>query len=58
MGGCIEQSYEIVRKYNFAFGSDNTLLQAWALGADIHCTDYPTHLKRYAKRHIKWLKTK
>ena len=38
--------------------SDETLLRAWALGADIHCTDYPTHLKRYAKRHIKWLKTK
>ena len=38
--------------------SDETLLQAWALGADIHCTDYPTRLTKYAKRHIKWLKTK
>ena len=38
--------------------SDDTLLRAWALGADIHCTDYPVHMLDYAKKFCPWLTIK
>ena len=38
--------------------SDDSLLLAWSLGADIHCTDYPVHLTQYGKEHCKWLTIK
>jgi glycerophosphoryl diester phosphodiesterase len=38
--------------------SDNSLLRAWALGADIHCTDYPSHMLDYAKKTCPWLTIK
>ena len=36
--------------------NDDSLLLAWALGADIHCTDYPVHLVDYAQKNCKWMK--
>lgn len=38
--------------------SDDSILLAWSLGADIHCTDYPVHLKKYAAENCKWMKIK
>ena len=38
--------------------SDDSLLRAWALGADIHCTDYPSHMLDYAKKTCPWLTVK
>ena len=38
--------------------SDDSLLRAWALGADIHCTDYPSHMLDYAKKNCPWLTIK
>lgn len=38
--------------------SDDTIIRAWALGADIHCTDYPVHLKKHIAENHKWLKVK
>lgn len=38
--------------------SDDSLLRAWALGADIHCTDYPSHMLDYAKKYCSWLTIK
>ena len=39
-------------------GKDDSLLRAWALGADIHCTDYPAELTKYAKKNCPWLTIK
>ena len=39
-------------------GKDDSLLRAWALGADIHCTDYPATLIEYAKKNCPWLTIK
>ena len=39
-------------------GKDDSLLRAWALGADIHCTDYPATLLEYAKKNCSWLTIK
>lgn len=39
-------------------GKDDSLLRAWALGADIHCTDYPDALTKYAKKNCSWLTIK
>ena len=39
-------------------GKDHSLLRAWALGADIHCTDYPATLLEYAKKNCPWLTIK
>jgi glycerophosphoryl diester phosphodiesterase len=38
--------------------SDDSLLRAWSLGADIHCTDYPSHMLDYAKKYCSWLTIK
>ena len=38
--------------------SDDSLLRAWSLGADIHCTDYPSHMLDYAKKTCPWLTIK
>lgn len=38
--------------------SDDSLLRAWSLGADIHCTDYPAHMLDYAKKYCSWLTIK
>ena len=38
--------------------SDDSILRAWALGADIHCTDYPSHMLDYAKKTCPWLTIK
>lgn len=38
--------------------SDDSLLCAWAIGADIHCTDYPSHMLEYAKKNVSWLTIK
>lgn len=37
---------------------DYSALRAWAIGADIHCTDYPARLKKYTEENFKWLKVK
>ncbi len=37
---------------------DNSLLLAWSLGADIHCTDYPVTLTKFARENCKWFKVK
>ena len=39
-------------------GKDHSLLRAWALGADIHCTDYPAELLKYAEKNCPWLTIK
>lgn len=38
--------------------SDDSLVRAWALGADIHCTDYPTHMSKLARERYKWFTIK
>ena len=38
--------------------SDDSLLRAWALEADIHCTDYPIHLSQYGREKCKWITIK
>ncbi len=38
--------------------SDDTIIRAWALGADVHCTDYPIRLTKYAKENCKWMSIK
>lgn len=38
--------------------NDNSLLLAWSLGADIHCTDYPEHLTKFARENYKWITIK
>ena len=38
--------------------SDDTIVRAWALGADVHCTDYPIHLTDYTKKNCKWINLK
>lgn len=38
--------------------SDDSIVLAWALGADIHCTDYPIHLGKYARDNYKWFTVK
>lgn len=37
---------------------DGSILLAWALGADIHCTDYPVHLEKLTKEKYKWITIK
>ena len=37
---------------------DNSLLLAWSLGADIHCTDYPVTLTKHARENFKWIDIK
>ncbi len=39
-------------------GKDDSLIRAWALGADIHCSDYPIELLDYAKKNCKWITVK
>ena len=38
--------------------SDDSLVRAWALEADIHCTDYPVHLTQYGREKCKWITIK
>lgn len=38
-------------------GVESAIL-AWALGADIHCTDYPITVSEFAKKNSEWLKSK
>ena len=35
-----------------------SVVRAWALGADIHCTDFPIAVSEFAKKNSEWLKTK
>lgn len=37
-------------------GRDNlSMVRAWALGADVHCTDYPIRLKKYTEENARWI---
>ncbi len=38
--------------------SDESILRAWALGADIHCTDIPAHMLEHTKKNHPWLTIK
>ena len=38
--------------------SDDSLVRAWSLGADIHCTDYPSHMLKLARENYKWFTIK
>ena len=38
--------------------NDNSIILATALGADIHCTDYPVHLTKLTQEKYKWIKLK
>lgn len=35
-----------------------SFVRAWALGADIHCTDFPIAVKKFAEEQTSWLKVK
>ncbi len=35
-----------------------SFVRAWALGADIHCTDFPIAVKKFAAEQTPWLKVK
>ena len=35
-----------------------SFVRAWALGADIHCTDFPITVKKFAEEQTSWLKVK
>ena len=35
-----------------------SFVRAWALGADIHCTDFPIAAKKFAAEQTSWLKVK
>ncbi|MBR1962383.1 MAG: glycerophosphodiester phosphodiesterase, partial [Alistipes sp.] len=35
-----------------------SFVRAWALGADIHCTDFPITVKKFAAEQTSWLKVK
>jgi len=35
-----------------------SVVRAWALGADIHCTDFPIAVSEFAKKNSEWLKSK
>jgi glycerophosphoryl diester phosphodiesterase len=39
-------------------GKDDSLIRAWALRADVHCTDYPIEMLNYAKKNCKWITVK
>ncbi len=46
-------------KVNLWPGRDDfSLVRAWSIGADIHCTDYPAHLKEFTKTNCPWLEIK
>lgn len=38
--------------------SDESILRAWALGADIHCTDIPAHMLDHSGKNYPWLTIK
>ncbi len=37
---------------------DYSIVRAWALGADVHCTDYPIRTSKLTKENYKWITTK
>lgn len=37
---------------------DHSLVRAWSIGADIHCTDYPSRILKLGRENYKWLTIK
>ncbi len=37
---------------------DYSIVRAWALGADVHCTDYPIRIKKQTEKDAHWIKIK
>ena len=39
-------------------GENESLIRAWSLRADVHCTDHPIEMLDYAKKSCKWMEFK
>ena len=37
---------------------DYSIVRAWALGADVHCTDYPIKISNLTHENYKWITVK